>query len=86
MSGKKAKDAAPKARASRPDLSETVTRLSEAICLVECVQRSLKELQDPSEPDFDVEAVSCECAAEIICLKYAIALLKAIHGEVDLAD
>ncbi len=56
-------------------------RLSEALCLLECTLRSLRELREPR----DIQQTPCQCQPEIVCLEHAMELLRAIHNEMDIA-
>ena len=77
------KNTARKARRpiSADDWMVILTQFWEARCLLECVTRALKQLQDPADPS----ERGVDCAGEVVCLKHTQQQLENAYEELDWA-
>jgi hypothetical protein len=76
-SAKKPKPRRKPVRNPFPDLPAILYRFSEARCVLACVARSLEELEDPHTPEIAARGPG----DEVVCLRYGLKLLSAVHDE-----
>jgi hypothetical protein len=59
-------------REAPPDPSDVLGRFSDARCLLDCAFKALDQRQDASRP-----------GAEIVCMQYALEMLRDVYTELD---